>query len=114
MVPFNGGTCRPTTPVVKRSVLLTRYHRAQSYSRDKTDWTVQSWKLLKKRRYRFEIPTVYRYRQKNSNIVTGVKIQKDILETMANLCALSVFLLSRKKIVTHRQDETVFIVPSTK
>ena len=96
-------------------LLMTRHrylqghqsHRVQSYSRDKTDWTVQSSKLSYSRENSADIglkfPLNKNIDKKYSNIVTGGKIRKEILETMANVCAFSVSILSRKKIVTRWQ-----------
>ena len=61
---------------------------------------MQSWKLSYSReKARISVwnsHCIYIYRQKYSNIEAGGKIRKEIWKTMANLCALNAFLLSRK------------------
>ena len=96
------------TPLAPKS--RSNVHRVQSYSRDKTDWTVQlAYSRENSADIGLEIPIVYRYRQKYSNIATGGKIRKDILETTTNLlCYKCVYAFPKKLLLTDKRRKMPF------
>ena len=82
--------------------------RVQLYSRDKTDWTVQSWKLSYSRENSADIDLklpLYIYIGRSIQILwVVVKLEKRFWKQWP-IYMLLVCLYFAQKIVTHRQDD---------
>ena len=83
-----------------RDFLSYRYHRVQSYSRDKTDWTVQSWISPYIRENSTNIglkyPLYIDIRRSIQILWLAVKFENILCKQRRIHCAFRMFMLSRK------------------